>query len=178
MNKIYYVLYIVKTLYHLLHVALPRKRGFYCISKSNHGPAAWRPSRRRRHAGELFLLTISFGMRTHQGSFGNRGLHVNGGHLLTSRQRSVMVEKYDNKKKSSLYSPPTTQPSLVLFLDEAKAQVAASTKKYLNNAAMLVWQYHNPTGRNMNNNCAENTYFQLRNPHDFWANSIKVNHFC
>lgn len=27
MNKIYYVLYIVKTLYHLLHVALPRKKG-------------------------------------------------------------------------------------------------------------------------------------------------------
>lgn len=28
MNKIYYVLYIVKTLYHLLHVALPRKGVF------------------------------------------------------------------------------------------------------------------------------------------------------
>lgn len=40
MNKIYYILYNVKILDHLLHVARPRKKSYYCISRINHGPAA------------------------------------------------------------------------------------------------------------------------------------------
>lgn len=130
MNKIYYVLYIVKTLYHLLHVALSKKRVFYCISRSNHGPAAWQPSRRRRHAGELFSLTISFGMRTHQGSFGNRRSHVHGWHLLTSWRIIVEVEKHKKNKKALCTAdlPLSVFAKFVLFLDQAKARVAAATK--------------------------------------------------
>lgn len=67
MNKIYYVLYIVKTLYHLLHVALPKK-GFYCISRSNHVPAATQPRLFHHHAG--VLETISFRCEHIDGLFG------------------------------------------------------------------------------------------------------------